>query len=328
MDTFETLGAVAHPGGMLVCRPELTVGVVRAVSRPSSLEIELLARLPLDRRDAAARQRDIRDGVTVRPAPRRLLPEYDEGMDLRVGRLDHTGRAHWEYPWSSSGWSGDDSSGSVGQSYRSAFRFPALFGETSFVFAWPEIGFPETVVTLPLPDRTTVARAAISIWRAPLEVLPVPEGLTHVAGVHHHAPAVESGTNVAPPRVLHRQDDRVAVVLTRLVAVGSLLSLELFSIGRAAGDVWEFVPFRRAPAAPDDPTWLRTGHSGASVAIVRGSEAVWLQHGDGSFFGGDRTVSGSQEFTVERPDDDVLDLIVAWPRAGLDDARVRIPLTP
>src|SRR4029453_8642152 len=54
---FETLGVLAHHGGLVVERPELTVGVVRAVSRPTGLELELLARRPLDRRSASERQR-------------------------------------------------------------------------------------------------------------------------------------------------------------------------------------------------------------------------------------------------------------------------------
>ncbi|MDI5978619.1 hypothetical protein [Amycolatopsis magusensis] len=97
MDTTETLGALAHPGGLLVRRPELTVGIVRVVSRLSALVIELLARRPLDRRSATERQRDIRDGLSSPPkvASRQLLPASDEGMHLRAGWLDHTGRAHW-----------------------------------------------------------------------------------------------------------------------------------------------------------------------------------------------------------------------------------------
>src|SRR5690349_21489759 len=103
----ETFGVLAHHGGLVVERPELTVGVVRAVSRPTGLELELLARRPLDRRSASERQADIRAGrAAPSTAARRLLPSFDEGIDLRVGWLDHDGRAHWEFgSWSSS--SGD-----------------------------------------------------------------------------------------------------------------------------------------------------------------------------------------------------------------------------
>src|SRR6476661_1969763 len=104
----ETLGVLAHPGGLVVERPELSVGVVCAVSRPTGFELELLARRPLDRRSAVERQADIRAGRAAPPAaPRRLLPPFDEGIDLRVGWLDHDGRAHWQFAssWSSS--SGD-----------------------------------------------------------------------------------------------------------------------------------------------------------------------------------------------------------------------------
>ncbi|MET9634608.1 hypothetical protein ABZX92_44895 [Lentzea sp. NPDC006480] len=333
MDTTETLGAVAHPGGMLVRRPELTVGVVRAVSRLSALEIELLARRPLDRRSATERQQDIRGRRPSRPAvaPRRLLPEYDEGMDLRVGRLDPDGRAHWEFATTCSSSSGDYYHlGTSGPSYRSVVRFPPAFDEMSLVLAWPEIGFPETVITMPLPDRTTVERATTSIWQAPLDGRPVPEGLVHRAGRHHDSPAAEAGTNVAPPRVLHRLDHRVAVVLSRLTAADSVLSMELLAIAKGdAADAISSQAFhgrRRMSGELEDPVHLRAAGPGASVAVVQGNEAFWIRSGDGSFSGGDQTFSGSQEFTLNRPHDDLLDLIVAWPLAGLDDVRVHIPL--
>ncbi|MGW4213817.1 hypothetical protein ACWEIJ_37940 [Lentzea sp. NPDC004789] len=330
MDATETLGAVAHPGGLLVRRPELTVGVVRAVSRLSALEIELLARRPLDRRSATERQRDIRDGVSVQPAPRRLLPVHDEGIDLRVGRLDHAGRAHWEFATSFSSSSGDHFLGTNGPSYRALVRFPPSFDQIPLVLAWPEIGFPETVVTLPLPGRTTVERATISIWQAPLDGRPVPEGLTHLADRRHAAPAVETGTNAAAPRVLHRRDHQVAVVLTRLTAVGSMLSAELLSIakGDSAAAITARAFHSRRPAPGDDPARIRAGGRGASLAVIRGQEAYWLRSGDGSSSGGDEIFTSLREFTLNRPHDDLLDLLVAWPLAGLHDVRVRIPLGP
>jgi len=329
----ETLGAVAHSGGLLVRRPELTVGVVRAVSGLSALEIELLARRPLDRRDATERQRDIREGRSRQPAAvaRRLLPAWDEGIDLRVGRLDDTGRAHWEFATSCSSSGGDHFLGESGPTYRAVFRFPPAFDRMSLVLAWPEIGFPETVITVPLPDRTTVERATASIWQAPVDVFPVPDGLTHHIADRHHPPAVEAGTNVAPPRVLHRRDHRVAVVLARLTAVDSLLSMELHSIARdvSTKTINARGFSRRGPSRLlDDPARIRTVGPGASVAVVQGHEAFWIRSGDGSFSGGDRTFSGVQEFTLNRPHGDVLDLVVAWPLAGLDDVRVRIPLKP
>ncbi|MET8765057.1 hypothetical protein [Lentzea sp. NPDC004782] len=328
-----TLGAVAHSGGLLVRRPELTVGVVRAVSGLSALEIELLARRPLDRRDATERQRDIREGLSLQPAaaPRRLLPAWDEGVDLRAGRLDHAGHAHWEYATFCSSSSGDYHLGTSGPTYRALFRFPPAFDRMSLVLAWPEIGFPETVITVPLPDRATVERATTSIWQAPVEVRPVPDGLNHHAADRLDPPAVEAGTNVAAPRVLHRRDHRAAVVLARLTAVDSLLSMELHST--ATDDFTETINARafsrRAPSGlRDDPARIRAAGPGASVAVVQGQEAFWIRPGDGSFSGGDRTFSGVQEFTLNRPHGDVLDLVVAWPLAGLHDVRVRIPLKP
>ncbi|KOV90065.1 hypothetical protein [Nocardia sp. NRRL S-836] len=331
MDTTAILGAVAHPGGLLVRRPELTVGVVRAVSTLSALEIELLARQPLDRRSALERQHDIRAGRPNPVAPRRLLPVYDEGIDLRVGRLDHTGRVRWEYVRSSSGSSGDHHLGANGPTHRAVFRFPPAFDEMSLVLAWPEIGFPETVITLPLPDRTTVERATTTIWRAPLDTRPVPEGLTHHTVPWQRPPAIEEGTIVAPPRVLHRRDHEAAVVISRLTAVGPTLSMELLSI--AQGDSANAVIARAfareqpVPGLSDDPAQLRAMGPDASVAVLRGHEAVWIKPGDGSSSGGEQSFSSLRELTLHRPQDDLLDLVVAWPLAGLHDVRVHVPLT-
>jgi len=80
VDATEMLGAPAHPGGLLVERPELTVGVVRAACSPTALELELIAR-------------PRRSGVRA-TAIRKLLPAYDEGIDLRLaGQLFGTVRA-------------------------------------------------------------------------------------------------------------------------------------------------------------------------------------------------------------------------------------------
>lgn len=311
-------------------RPELTVGIVRALSRLSGLEIELLARRPLDRRSATERQQDIREGLAGPPvAPRRLLPAWDEGIDLRVGWLDDDGRAHWEFATSYSSSGGDHFLGSSGPSYRAAFRFPPAFGRMSLVLAWPEIGFPEAVVTLPLPDRDTVEQATTSIWQAPLDVRPLPEGLTHRADLSYDTVDLETGTSVASPRVLHR-DDHVAVVLTRLAATDSLLSMELHCV--AKGDpadkinAMAFDPSRRAEPVVDDPAQARAAGPGASVAVILGNEAVWVRSGDRGSSGGDQAFSSVQEFTLKRPDHDVLDLVIAWPLAGLRDVRVRVPL--
>jgi hypothetical protein len=38
-----------------------------------------------------------------------------------------------------------------------------MFDEMRLVLAWPEIGFPETVVRIPLPDRASVERGTVSV---------------------------------------------------------------------------------------------------------------------------------------------------------------------
>jgi hypothetical protein len=316
----ETLGVPAHRGGLVVERPELSVGIVGAVSRPTGLTLDLLARRPLDRRSATERQAGIRARRdAVQPAPRRLLPPYDEGLDLRVGWLDGSGRAHWEFGSRSTS-SGDHAGGTHGPSVRTRLRFPPMYEHASLVLAWPEIGFPEAVVELALPDRATVERDTVSIWDAPPLPGHAPVGLRHSVGTGpFEDPAVEAGRAVAEPRVLSRGDGAV-VVLNRLSAVGSLLSLELLSVAtgaRARAVVEAAVP----PAG--------TGGPGASVAVIRGDEAVWsrMRSGGAGGAGGDRAAFGSRtEFLLPAPAADVLHLLVGWPDAGLPDVRVAIPL--
>ncbi|GIE34898.1 hypothetical protein Ait01nite_079430 [Actinoplanes italicus] len=316
---MESLGVVAHRGGLVVERPELTVGIVRAVSRPDGLELELLARRPLDRRDAVQRQADIRAGVTgPPPAPRRLLPEYDEGLDLRVGWLDADGRAHWEYgSWSSS--SGDHFEGVEGPSFRTLIRFPPMFDRVSVALAWPEIGFPETVLELPLPDRATVERETVSIWEAPLRVRHPRVALNHRDGTHPvETPAVEAGRIAAAPQVLSRGGEAV-VVLTSLTAAGRYLYLGVCSI--AEGEQGETAAAEAFPPGPEP------ARPGASIAVVTGQEAVWVPTFSGSAGGGDRSFRSEGEFVVARPDTDVLTLLVTWPSAGLAEVLVDVPLT-
>jgi hypothetical protein len=312
---MDTLGAPAHRGGLLVRHPEVSIGVVNAVSRLSGLEIEVLARRPLDRRSALRRQRDIR------AAARRLLPAYDEGRDLRLGWLDPDGTAHWEYATSLWTMGSYNAEGSLGASTRAVFVLPPVFDRVSLVLAWPEIGFPETVITMPLPSRATVEEATVSFWQAPLDIAPPPQSLVYRPAHprHHEELAIETGEIAAAPRVLHRGDQAV-VVLSRVTTIGPALSLDLRSIAKdnRADDIVAHTP----PPPQADPG----SRPGGRIAIVHGNEASWIRGGASSFSAGDGSFSSLCEFTVERPGDNVLDLIVAWPLAQLDNAHVRIPL--
>lgn len=328
----ETLGAVAHRGGLLVQRPELTVGIVQAVSRTSGLDVELIARRPLDRRSATERQHDIRSqrGGHSTAAPRLLLPAFDEGANLRLGWLDHTGRAHWEFATTATSSSGDHFNGTVGPNWRTTFTLPPAFSQVSLVLAWPEIGFPETVIPMPLPERTAVEQATMSIWQAPLDTLPETGPLDHRVGTRHNAQlALETGTIVATPRVLHRSA-LAAVVLTRLTAIGSALSMELRSIAkdRPADAVTEQAFPRKHPPSSTlaDPAQIRANGPAASLAVIQGCDAAWISSHAGSSTGGRGSFTGVQEFTLHRPDDNILELLVAWPLAGLHDVRVQVTL--
>lgn len=332
MTVIDILGARAHPGGVLVDRPELRVGVVRAVSRLSGLELELIARRPLDQRDALTRQADIRAGRGgVRPAERRLLPAHDEGMDLRVGWLDPDGTAHWEFG-SHTSWSGDHYLGENGPFMETTVQFPPHFGRVTVALAWPEIGFPETVVELPVPDRDTVARHTVPIWAAPTDDSAVPDGLTHgiaddPPGAEAGDPPVDVGLVVAGPRVLVRTDT-AAVVLNRLTDLGPALSLELASIarGEAARAISDAVEdgFGTHFLSGETPEQIRDGGVGASIAVIRGREALWVRHTGATAHGGPDSYVDRRTFVIARPVGGVVDLIVAWPRTGLPDRRVSV----
>ncbi|MER7273042.1 hypothetical protein ABT369_01160 [Dactylosporangium sp. NPDC000244] len=307
MSMLETLGVLAHRGGLIVEHPELTVGVVRAISRPTGLELELLARRPLDHRDVLRRQADIRAGRTgPPPAPRRLLPAFDEGIDLRVGWLDDTGRAHWEFG------SWESSSDYDGFRLRTRLQFPPRYSHVPVALAWPEIGFPETVVDLALPDRVTVERGTVSIWDAPLDTAIPPSPLHYRADeTMLGEPRVEAGRIVAEPRVLHRGDD-AAVVLTRLTAVAGVLSLEIVSIAHGER--------ARAATAADFPPREAHLETGASIATLDGHAATRVRPYAASSSGGATAFQSRAEFAVPAPAGDTLTLLVAWPAAGLSDA--------
>jgi hypothetical protein len=109
----------------------------------------------------------------------------------------------------------------------------------------------------------------------------------------------------------------LAVVLTRLTAIGAALSMEILSVANE----------ERAHAIPDDPEHMRAHGPGASIAVVHDRDAVWVPPLGGTASGGSGTFRSTAEFAVSGPDGDVLDLMVAWPAAGLPDVCVGIPLS-
>jgi hypothetical protein len=299
----ETLGVPAHRGGLIAETPQLSVGIIQAVARPGSLEIELLARQPLDRRSATQRQDDIRAGRGGTPAvERRLLPPFDEGMELRAGWIDDAGKARWVFARSTTTSSGDPADGVNGPHQRSVFRFPPMFGRMALVLAWPEIGFPETVVELPLPGRGAVERGTMSVWEAPVLAESAPGGLRyHDAAYPEEDLRVETGRIVALPRVVSRGEHAV-VVLSRLTAVGPMLSMEITSSGE--------------------------GSDAVAVAVLDQGEAAWLPLLEGESSGGEGWMRSRYEYVLDRPASGMLDLEVAWRSAGLPDMLVATPLEP
>jgi hypothetical protein len=306
----ETLGLLGHPGGILVDHPRLRVGVVAAVSRPDGLTLDLIGRSPRNP-----------DSMTDPPAPRVLLPRYEEGIDLRVAWLDADGRPHWVY--------GDTETGTAyafeGTVLRTRLRLPPMFGPARIVLAWPEIGFPEAVVTLPLPGREAVARASAPIWTAPVDIHPLPPATFGATARDPLDVDPEAGLVLGGQRVLHRGDDAV-VVLTRLTSVGPALSIEVDSLARGRRGGVATMAAIYGPGRRSVRESPRDRSAGASVALLRGDAASWLALAGGTTSGGDDAFSGRAEYAFERPDTDVLDLVVGWPEVGLPDALVRLPL--
>jgi hypothetical protein len=185
-------------------------------------------------------------------------------------------------------------------------------------------------VELSLPDRATVERATVSIWDAPVRARRAPGSLNHRIGeTPYDDPAVEAGRIVAVPQVLSRGDSAV-VVLTRLTAIGDALSLEILSV--ATGEPADAVAATAFPPppeslVPDDPEQARTRGPGASIAVLHDHDAVWVGPHEGWSGGGGQAFRSTAEFSVARPRGGVLDLLVAWPAAGLPDVRVTIPLS-
>jgi hypothetical protein len=306
----ETLGLLGHPGGILVDHPRLRVGVVKAVSRTDSLTLELTARSPFT------------PDTTATPTPRVLLPRYDEGMNLRVAWLDADGRPHWEYGTTDTG---------IGPAFRgpvlrTELRLPPTFGSVDIVLAWPEIAFPEAVVTLPLPDRDAVARSATSIWTAPVDHLPLAPGTTADPVARESLDVTpEAGLVLTGQRVLHRGED-AAVVLTRLSLVGPALSMEIDSVARGRRGGAATMTSMYGPSPRSRPADPRDVGIGASVGLLDGDRLSWLSPTTGGMAGGDDSFHGRAEYAFTHPDSDALDLVVGWPVADLPDAVDRVPL--
>jgi hypothetical protein len=299
----ETLGVVAHRGGLLVDRPELSVGVSLIVARPTGLEVRLGA------------QRPLRTGLP--PAPRVLLPAYDEGVDLRVGWLDSDGRAHWEY----------GSISSYQGTYfeiRTTVQLPPMDDRLDLVLAWPEAGFPEAVIRLPLPSRAAVDRGSVSVWEAP--PVATPAGVMALAAWElpdlpvqgdPDPPRIEAGRLAADPCVLVRGPDAV-VTLTRVTRTGPILALEVQSIAR--GEAAARIDGVQEPQ--------RTGFVEVTpgLSLLNGHAAAPLHATEGSYGGGPDRFVCEEEFAVPA-DRDVLDLLIGWPLAGIPTSRATIPLT-
>ncbi|MEO6082639.1 MAG: hypothetical protein ABIQ18_05990 [Umezawaea sp.] len=299
-EPVEVLGAVAHPGGLLVRHPEVSIGVVRAAARSSGLTLDLIARTPRD----------------PNGAPQHSLTDPGDWGRQRIGWVDSGGQVRRQHMinGSSGGLHGGDT-----VEHRGLYVLPPLFGEVSFVFEWSEIGFPETVVPLVLPTREEVERTERSIWSAPRVGVPVEEEFERdLSDRRRDRPALEQGVVVAAPMVLHGSDD-AAVALTRLTDHGSQLSLAVLSVARGA------VTRGIAPAL-HGLREIGPSTGGADIAVVQGRRAHRVWSFEGSRSSGVDAFTASTEHALARPSSGVLDLLVSWPLAGLDEVRVELTL--
>jgi hypothetical protein len=305
----ETLGLVVHRGAVVVRAEQVVVGVRRVVARPSGLEVYVTARRRPDRRSALERQASIRAGRdTVRVAPRRLLPAYDEGTALRLGWLTGPDRAEWGHPQRQFE-DGD---------LDAVFAVPA--GAQRLVLAWPEVGLPETVVPLDLPPAADIAAAAVSIWQAPTGALPVPADLVprpEAADVPW--PAADLGTVVAGPRVLHR-GAAAAVLLEHLTAHRYGLEMGVLSV--AQGQVARALTHAGQPwHEPPHPSHAE----GARVAVVDG-DPRWLPRLATETASGGGGYESRADPVAPLPTGASMALLVSWPSAQLTDALVQLTL--
>ncbi|MFD9732831.1 hypothetical protein [Umezawaea sp. NPDC059074] len=227
---------------------------------------------------------------------------YDGGIDLRFGWVDE-GRVRWVVPVLGETWLYQFPN----DHFRAVFALPPLFGEVSWVVAWPRVGLAETVVAVALPERAAVERDDVPVWTAGSGTPVVGEFERRDAEPVLDLVDVETGVAVASPVVLHGSD-RAVVVLARVTAVGALLALEVHSLTKDRIDT----------------TWPTRPREGvAAVAVVVGSAAVTPHTPYLSSSG----LAGRAEYVLPRPDGP-LDLLVSWPRAGLSEVRVRVELRP
>jgi len=328
MALWDMLGLMAHRGGLVAVDPTLTIGVVQIVARTSGLQVEVIARRPLGR-GAEERRETIRAMVAAAvPAVRQLLPDHDEGTDLRLGWLDSSGCPHWEYPFHSSGDSGDAADGQFGPSTQSTYLLPPQYETSTLVFAWPGIGFPETTVTVPLPDQLSVGKATVSVWEAPPPASNAPTWVTSTAvSALPRRVCDEAGMILASPQVLLRDDD-AALILTRLSTHQDVLRATLTGLLARRGTADAV----RAQAFPDRPP----SGKALDVASRISTPMLGLISGHTLFLGqisaretsaGPGMYETTSTWTLPNPGlAGAARLGVAWRVAGLDDTEITINL--
>lgn len=261
------------------------------------------------------------------PAVRALLPAYDEGIDLRVGWLDPFGRAHWEYPVCGSGDSGDGADGEFGPSLQVTYCLPPQFDTVTLIFAWPEIGFPETTVTLALPDQRSVEEATVAVWEAPMPTSARPSW--HNVAMTSDLPRRvrdETGVILTPPQVLLRNDDAV-LLLTRLCAHEDVLRATLIALARGAtaDSLRAWASSERCDSSAGIEPTSRTG--GPVIGLVNGN-ILDLSRFDGSEMStGSGAFKMSSTWSLPRPA--LMGPVrfgAGWQLAGLEDKEIILDL--
>jgi hypothetical protein len=197
----DLIGVVVHSGLVLGRSPGVVAAVRRITAVPAGLDLDVVVlahgvhaeaagrreRQASDHRaaDAASQQKDeaaarqdrevaakwggeasaerqhARRQASIR---RRYLPDLGEGDALRLGLLTTGGDPRWLDPYRSTRSGGAD-----------RYRLEASYWATplphdgllEIVCGWPEIGLPETVTDVILPDLSARAAEARPLWELP-----------------------------------------------------------------------------------------------------------------------------------------------------------------
>jgi hypothetical protein len=172
----ELLGVVVHSGVMLARSQDVVAALRRITAFPTGLALDAVVVARAVHAEAAARRE--REATSHREAEsaerqdrlrrrvvmeQRHLPQFEEGDRLRIAVAPPAAEPQWLDAYQSS------SARTQGR-----YRLEASYwvtplpadGLLTLVCAWPEIGLPEALTDITLPELAVRAGAARSLWDA------------------------------------------------------------------------------------------------------------------------------------------------------------------